>query len=250
MAPTPGKERLIKRIWHSIARILCSGIMCTLYRVRAYGMKHVPRKGPVIILCSHQCYLDPIFVQSWVPRNFHFIARRTLWNSKLLGALLNTMYVVPIKQGQGDIAAMRTIIAKLKAGNAVCLFPEGERTFDGMISDVKPGFGLISRRSGAGIVPVVLEGAFECWPRMKKFPKLSKVTVSFGEMITTEEIKRLGDREFAKFLTHRLRQMHNELRLKMGREPFDYSQDTPQTPVNVAPQTSTDASGSAPGQES
>ncbi|MCD6394694.1 MAG: 1-acyl-sn-glycerol-3-phosphate acyltransferase [Planctomycetes bacterium] len=222
MAPTPGKERLIKRIWHSIARLLCSGIMCTLYRVRAYGMKHVPRKGPVIILCSHQCYLDPIFVQSWVPRNFHFIARQTLWKSKFLAALLNTLYVVPIKQGQGDIAAMRTIIAKLKAGNAVCLFPEGERTFDGMISDVKPGFGLISRRSGAGVVPVVLEGAFECWPRMKKFPKLGKVTVSFGEMITTEEIKRLGDREFAKFLTHRLRQMHNELRLKIGREPFNY----------------------------
>ncbi len=250
MAPTPGKEKLVKRIWHSIARILCTGILCTLYRVRAYGMKHVPHKGPVIILCNHQCYLDPIFVQSWVRRNFHFIARQTLWNSKLLGAVLNTLYVVPIKQGQGDIAAMRTIIAKLKAGNAVCLFPEGERTFDGRISDMKAGFGLISRKSGAGVVPAVLEGAFECWPRTKKFPKPGKVVVRFGEIITTAEIKRLGDREFAKFLTRRLRQMHNELRLKMGKQPFDYPEDARDTVVGVASETSVDAPGSEPRQES
>ncbi len=250
MAQNPGKEKLVKRIWHSIARILSTGILCTLYRVRAYGMKHVPRKGPVIILCNHQCYIDPIFVQSWVPRNFHFIARQTLWNSKLLGALLNTLYVIPIKQGRADIAAMRTIIAKLKAGNAVCLFPEGERTFDGRISEVKAGFGLISRKSGADVVPVVLEGAFECWPRTKKFPKLGKVVVSFGETIKTEEIKRLGDREFAKFLTRRLRQMHNELRLKMGREPFDYPQDAPDTVVGVPSQISVDEPGFEPRPES
>jgi len=250
MPQTPGKERFIKRIWHGIARVICTAIVCTLYRVRAYGMKNVPRKGPVIILCNHQCYLDPIFVQSWVCRNFHFIARQTLWESKLLGALLNTLYVVPIKQGQGDIAAMRMIIARLKAGNAVCLFPEGSRTFDGRISEVKAGFGLISRKSGAAVVPAVLEGAFECWPRTKKFPRPGKVAVCFGEPVTTEEIERLGDREFAKFLTRRLRQMHNQLRVKMGREPFDYPEDVPDVAAGVAAQMPVDAPAPAPPQES
>lgn len=143
-----GREPLLKRIWHGLARILCTGIVCPLYRVRAYGMKNVPCKGPLLILCSHQSFLDPIFAQSWVSRNFHFVARESLWESKVMAALLNPLFVVPIKQGAGDISAMRRIIAKLKAGCAVCLFPEGSRTWDGTVQEVKPGFGLISPNPG------------------------------------------------------------------------------------------------------
>ncbi len=218
-----GAEPLIKRLWHGLARIMCTAVVCTLCRVWAYGMKNVPRKGPLLILCSHQSYLDPIFAQSWVLRNFHFVARESLWDSKVMGGLLNTLFVVPIKQGAGDIGAMRRIIAKLKGGCAVCLFPEGSRTWDGKVDEVKPGFGLISRRGQADVVPAVLEGAYECWPRTQKFPKIRKVNVMFGERISYEEIERLGDREFARVLTDKLRRMHNELREKMGRPPFDYS---------------------------
>jgi 1-acyl-sn-glycerol-3-phosphate acyltransferase len=102
--------------------------------------------------------------------------------------------------------------------------PEGTRTVDGRIADIKPGFGLLSRRSGAKVVPVVIDGAFECWPRHKKFPSIGKVTVSYGELITPELVRELGDKEFARVITGRLRQMQNELRIKSGKEPFDYSQ--------------------------
>jgi 1-acyl-sn-glycerol-3-phosphate acyltransferase len=218
-----GREPLLKRIWHGLARILCTGIVCPLYRVRAYGMKNVPCKGPLLILCSHQSFLDPIFAQSWASRNFHFVARESLWESKVMAALLNPLFVVPIKQGVGDISAMRRIIAKLKAGCAVCLFPEGSRTWDGTVQEVKPGFGLISRRGEADVVPAVLEGAYDCWPRTRKFPRLGRVNVMYGEVIPYREIERLGDREFARVLTEKLRRMHNELRVKMGRAPLDYS---------------------------
>jgi 1-acyl-sn-glycerol-3-phosphate acyltransferase len=217
-----GAEPLIKRIWHTIARTFSTSVVCILYRVRVYGMKNVRRRGSVLILCSHQSFFDPMFVQSWAPRNFYFIARESLWRSKPLGALLSTLFVIPIRQGAGDIGAMRTIIAKLKAGCAVCLFPEGSRTWDGKIRDVKAGFGLISRRGEADVVPAVIDGAYEAWPRTRKFPRPGKVNVMFGEVISYKEIERLGNREFARVLTAKLRVMHNELRVKMGREPLDY----------------------------
>jgi 1-acyl-sn-glycerol-3-phosphate acyltransferase len=218
------KPGLGEIIWHTFVRIVLTGTICTLCRVCAYGMKNVPKDGPVLLLSNHQSFLDPIFSQSWIYRGLHFVARESLYENKIFGFLIRYLHTVPIKRGQADLAAMRTIIDRLKCGSAVCLYPEGTRTGDGRIAEIKPGFSLLSRRSGAKIVPVVIEGAFECWPRHKKFPKIAKVVVSYGKPITSERIKELGDREFAKEITAQLRRMQTELRLKLGRNPFDYTQ--------------------------
>lgn len=225
MPRTDGKERLIKVIWHSFIRVFCVVAIALLWRVRIYGRKNVPKKGPVLVLSSHQSYLDPFFAQSYLLRHFHFIARETLWDNKIVGPLMNSLFTIPIKQGEADIAAMRKVITKLKADSVVCLFPEGTRTFNGKITEVKPGFALLSRKGNAQIVPTVIDGAFECWPRSQKFPKFRKIAVMYGEVITPEQVKELGDREFAKVLTQKLRQMQKELRKKLGKEPFDYSED-------------------------
>ena len=115
------------------------------------------------------------------------------------------------------------IMSLLKEGNIVCLYPEASRTHDGKIADIKPGFSLLSRRTKASVVPVVIEGAFEAWPRHAKFPKPKKVLMMCGPVITAEKIKELGDVEFAKHMTSEYHRMQNELRAKMGREPINYS---------------------------
>ena len=91
-----------------------------------------------------------------------------------------------------------------------------------MIADVKGGFSLLSRRSQAVVVPVVIEGAFECWSRERKFPKLGRIYLKFGKGFTPDEIKELGDEAFSKAFNERLQTIQNELRIKRGVEPFDY----------------------------
>jgi 1-acyl-sn-glycerol-3-phosphate acyltransferase len=216
------KKRLLI-IWHCIARVLCTAVVCSLYRVHACGMKNVPKKGPVLVICNHQSFLDPIFSQSWVVRNFHFVARESLFEIKFFGALISSLYTIPIRRGHADVSAIKTIIEKLKQGLPICLYAESSRTHDGKIGEIKPGFSLLSRRSGAKVVPAVIDGAFEAWPRSRKFPKITKVAVAYGQPFSAEQIKELGDKEFARLLTGKLRQMQNELRSKLGKEPFDYS---------------------------
>ncbi len=138
------------------------------------------------------------------------------------------MYAIPIRQGQADIGAIKTVISVLKLGRAVCLYPEGSRTFDGRIAEIKPGFGLISRRANVPIVPAVIDGAFECWPRTKKAPKLfGRVAVLYGKPIPAEHVKEVGDEVFAGELTRQLREMQAELRKKLGKDPYDYTTPVP-----------------------
>ena len=46
----------------------------------------------------------------------------------------------------------------------VLIFPEGTRTRSGEIAAFRPGFTALAVRSGAAILPVAVDGAFQAWP--------------------------------------------------------------------------------------
>lgn len=216
------KEGIFKFIWHQFCHYLSVGVVSTLYRQKTYGSGNIPKRGPVLILSNHQSLFDPIFCQNWIWRPFYFVPRDTLLDVPFWGRLFRSFFIIPIKRGQADIAAMKTIIEVLKQDKAVCLFPEGTRTHDGRIGAIKPGFGLISRRTGAMIVPMVIDGIFEAWPRTQKLPKLGKVAVIYGEPISPEYIKSKSDEDFAVELTQTFQKLQADLRTRLGKQPYSY----------------------------
>lgn len=195
-------------------------------RTKVYGKQNIPKKGPVLILCNHQSFLDPMICQRGSSRDFWFVARSTLYSSAIVGKAMGHLNTISIQQGGSDIASIRKIIGKLKEGCAVGLFPEGTRSTDGKIGTIKPGFTLIIRRSGATVVPAVIDGSFKCWPKGQKKPTLfCKGAIMFAEPISAETIIEQGDEEFARKLTEQMRQMQNQIREKSGKKPIDYSNE-------------------------
>jgi len=210
-------------IWFRFARV-CSRIFCRLFfRIRVYGVDNIPANGPCLLVSNHQSFLDPLFCGNPLKRPLHFLARHTLFKNKFFGWLISSINTTPVKRGQADLSAMKTVIEKLKAEQVVCIFPEATRTADGKIAALKPGLALLCKRSNASVVPVVIDGAFEAWPRHKKiFSPWNKITVCYGDCITIEQIRSLGDRELAENLTNTLRRMQNDCRIKNGKEPYNY----------------------------
>jgi 1-acyl-sn-glycerol-3-phosphate acyltransferase len=200
----------------TITRVLCLA--------KIYGKENIPKTGPVIILCNHQSFLDPMLCQRGSSRDFWYVARSSLYTSPIIGRAMGHLNTIPIHRGESDIASIRKIIGKLKAGCAVGLFPEGTRSLDGKIESVKPGFTLLIRKTKACVVPAVLDGTFDSWPKGQKWPKLfCKSAIRFAEPITAETILEQGDEKFAQLITEQMRKMQNELRTGLGKEPFDYS---------------------------
>ena len=216
---------LVNTIVYEIIRDILFVTFVPFFRLRGYGVKNVPSNGPVIFLSNHQSFFDPIFCQVLVRRHMYYVARDSLFKNKVLGSFIKYVHAISIRRGTADIGAMRSIIGVLKKNRTVCLFPEGTRSVDGKISQIKPGFSLLTRKTGAMVVPVVIDGAFECWPRDKKWPSLGKVRVSYGEAISAEEIAEMGDKAFSVFLTKKMRQMQDELRKAGGKEAYIYSED-------------------------
>ncbi|MHC4834927.1 MAG: lysophospholipid acyltransferase family protein [Planctomycetota bacterium] len=224
MAEVKNKDGFFRRLWHEIGRFISVGLVWLLYRVKVYGKENIPADGAVLVLSSHQSLFDPILCQGWLRRPFYYVPRETLFRG-FWGAVIDSFYTIPINQEKAGIKSMRAIIDVLKRGRLVCLYPEGARTVDGRIDEIKPGFSLLVRRSDAVMVPMVIDGIFERWPRGRKYPKPGgRVGVLYGTPIAADHIKRVGEESFIKEFNHIMRSMHNDLRQKMGREPLDYDE--------------------------
>ena len=211
-----------KMRWFRFARWCCKVFCKLFFRIHICGRENVPDKGAIMLVGNHQSYLDPVFCGIYLKRPLYFLARDSLWRNSFFGRLISSVNTIPVKQDKGDLSAMRKVISKLKEGWGVCLFPEGTRTSDGKITPFKPGFGLLCRRGGATVVPVVIDGAFECWPRHKKIFSPGPIEVCYGKAIPAGEVANMSDRELAELMTDTLRRMQTESRIKQGKEPYNY----------------------------
>ena len=237
MVEVKNKEGLLRRIWFQFWRFVSVGLVWLMYRVTVYGKENIPRQGPALVLSNHQSFLDIMLCQGWLRRRFYFVPRDTLFVG-FWGWMIDSFYTIPINQDQPGLKSMKAmieslaggwtgtkaIIEVLKRGHIVCLYPEGARTLDGKIDEMKAGFSLLVRRSGAVMVPTVIEGAYDCWPRGQKYPKFGgRIGVMYGKPIRAEHIKELGEEKFIAEFNQILQTMHNDLRQKMGRPPIDYN---------------------------
>ncbi len=218
------KEQL-SGMWYDFIAGTCRLLSYAFFRLRVRGLENMPQTGPFVIACNHQSYLDPVFCSVCLPRRVTFLARDTLFTNWFFGRLIGSLSAIPVKRGQGDLGAMKEIISRLKQGRGVCLFPEGTRTSDGRIAEIKPGFGLLCRRGKATVVPTVVDGAFECWPRGRKMFKPGKVWLTYGPPIAPEHIKEMNNQQLADELTRRLRELQDQMRRQRGKPAIVYDQE-------------------------
>jgi 1-acyl-sn-glycerol-3-phosphate acyltransferase len=154
--------------------------MPALFRVRVFGRENVPRRGGALIASSHQSYLDPALVAVGLKRPVSFMARSDLFGAPLFGALIRSLGAFPVERGGADVGAFREAVRRLQHGSLLLVFPEGTRTPDGSIRPLKEGLPALAVRAGVPIVPAVIDGAFELWPRSRALFTLGRVWVAFG----------------------------------------------------------------------
>ncbi len=213
----------IKDLWYSLVRFIVMVIGHVFWRLRFEGCENIPKEGAFLLLSNHQSFLDPVLCAVASKRRLTFVARDSLFEVKVLGPIMKSLNAIALRRGESDIVAMKAVVARLKEGNAVCLYPEGTRTVDGKIAKIKPGFGLLTRRGNAGVVPMVIDGMYELWPKGQKYPKRGEVNVMVGRYYSPQEIKEAGEEGFAQILTDQMRSMQAQLRKKAQREEFIYT---------------------------
>lgn len=167
---------------------LCGSILKvtadTAFRGEIFGADLIPAKGPILVAANHCSHLDPPLLGCQLPHRVRFFARKSLWIPGFPAWWMDHIECIPVDRDGADVAALKKTIAALEAGSVVILFPEGTRSFDGLLQPAKSGVGMIACKTGAPVLPVRLFGSFEAFGRGAKYPRPHPVSYVFGPALT------------------------------------------------------------------
>lgn len=146
-------------------------------RMRVAGLELVPARGPLLVVPNHDSQMDPIMVGLALRRfrALRFLGRSDLWRNRPLGWLLYAAHQIPIKRGAQDAAALDEAITALRAGEAICIFPEGKLSRGESLRARTGVARLAAACPEARIVLCTVGGATD----FARFPKRPRVDVQF-----------------------------------------------------------------------
>ncbi len=177
----------------SMIRFLVGRLFAGRYRIKVQGFENLPGQGGVLLLGNHVSWLDWAMVQIASPRPVRFVMHKSYYQRWYLKWFLNFFGVVPIARGHSK-EALKQINALLKAGEVVCLFPEGAISRNGQLGEFKRGFERTVEGVDAVIVPFYLRGLWGSrFSRSSERMKLTSrrglrrdIIVAFGPAISIE----------------------------------------------------------------
>lgn len=175
-----------------ILRFFGLGFSRLFYRVSPVGLEQLPQGG-FLLLPNHITWVDAIVLLLACPRPIRFIIDAGVYQNRFLNPLLRAVGCIPITARKAK-DAMRDAVARIRAGEIVCLFPEGELSRSGSLLRLRRGYEIIARQAEAPVVPVWLDRLwgsifsfkggrfFTKWPSSIPY----RVMVAFGAPLNAE----------------------------------------------------------------
>jgi 1-acyl-sn-glycerol-3-phosphate acyltransferase len=180
-----------------------TGVLC--FRLRCHFRHRMPPRGAVLVCANHQSFLDPVLVGIAMRRRLNFLARKTLFRFGPFAWLIDTLDAIPLEKDGMGIGGVKESLRRLKREESVLIFPEGQRTPDGKLHPLQPGFLALARRGQATLLPVGIAGAFEAWPRWARWPRPGHIVVTVGEPMEPSQVQALDDDQLIGELQRRMR---------------------------------------------
>lgn len=209
-------EHLMLLLFRAVARVV--------YRLRAQGLENLPAGGALLV-SNHISYVDALLLQVAFPRKVWFLAvhgrqRRglTLWFYRISG-------VIPLSSARAT-EGLRLAIRKMKEGELVCVFPEGQVSRTGALMEIRKGFETLAKRAEVPVVPVFIDslwGSIFTYANQKLVFKLPEqfplsVLVAVGPPLSHRSVNPVLARQALLDLGERAYQQRDELRRHLGYE--------------------------------
>ncbi|MFG1999912.1 lysophospholipid acyltransferase family protein [Spirillospora sp. NPDC048911] len=171
-----------------LLRIVLSPIMYIVWRPQNSGMKHVPKKGPALMVGNHLSFADHFFGPLPLFRPIFFIGKDDYFTGRGVKGLISKAFftgvgVVPVDRTGGSAAeaALQTGLRILNEGKLLGIYPEGTRAPDNRLYRGKTGVARLALKARVPVIPMAMINTFELMPPGQAYPKLGiRPGVRFG----------------------------------------------------------------------
>jgi 1-acyl-sn-glycerol-3-phosphate acyltransferase len=163
---------VLKRVGWAVAH--------SCFTIRVEGCENIPPSGPLIVICNHFHWSEPLLLGISLPWEAEFIGSAAAMRLMGVGWFLRMYGGIPVERGGFNRSALTTALGFLRQGRIVGIFPEG-RTHKTALGESFPGMAFLAKHSGAPVLPVAVEGTDDAEGALRLFHRLPAV-VRFGEV--------------------------------------------------------------------
>ncbi|CAB4645382.1 unannotated protein [freshwater metagenome] len=155
-------------------------------RFNSQGVENIPREGGAILAMNHIGYLDFALIGTCalpVKRYVRFMAKRELFDNKIVGPLLRGMHHISVDRSSGSASFVAALRA-LKSGEIVGIFPEGTISVSFELKEFKSGAVRLAIGADVPIIPTAVWGSQRIWTKKVKRDLSRKkvpIYVAFGK---------------------------------------------------------------------
>lgn len=186
-----------------VGLLLVEGIYTRRFNITYDSLPKI--EGPCLYMANHTTDIDPEIVFFSIREHAYCVAAENVLRSGFLGKIL-TYLVSPIyiSKNTMDYRAITDVLKVIKAGKKVVLFPEGNRSFDGLTAPVEEATAKLAQKAKCDLVLLRIEGGFFTQPRFAKSLRKGKMHISFAGHLTSEEISELNTSELTSVINEKL----------------------------------------------
>ena len=182
------------RAFWSLLRGLYSPSLIKENGVEASGVELLP-DPPFLLMADHANALDPYVLGSFSESPIRYMANIEGVHP-LKAAFAELVGAYSRRKGANDLAALRATIELARSGDAIGIFPEGDRSWDGSSSAIHSGTGKLARRLalryGTPLVLARQKGNYLTRPRWASRPRRGSWSVDFL-VYDADELGRMSD---------------------------------------------------------
>ncbi|MHB8263751.1 MAG: lysophospholipid acyltransferase family protein [Acidimicrobiales bacterium] len=163
---------------------------------------------PLIFVANHCSHLDTPLMLSVLPKRFRkkvvvaaaadYFFDRT-WKAHLFSLALGA---IPVERKRPDRTSARLAVSLIEDGWNLVIFPEGGRSPDGWMQEIRGGAAYMAEHTGRPLIPVHIDGTYAIIPKGGSRLQPGSTRVTFGRPIshtTGEDAHHIGERIYQEF---------------------------------------------------
>lgn len=207
-------QQVFWTIFFAAVRPFARPILCYRYRRE----KRV--KGPAIILCNHNLDTDIGLLGLSYRQAMRVVASEHIFRLGIL-TLLIRLFFAPIMRmkGKTEIMTVRNILTTVKNGGRVCIFPEGNRSFNGLTGEITQATASLVKLAKCSLITYRIEGGYFKHPRWARKGRRGPVYGQEVGRYTPEELSQMSVDEVLRLIRSDL---HEDAYARQAEHPAPY----------------------------
>ena len=157
-------------------------------RVDVEGREKIVPGRTYVLASNHQSLFDTPIVFAYLPLSFRILYKKSLNRIPFLGwhLFLSGHVGVERENPTRARASLDHAAERIRSGTSVVVFPEGTRSYDGVMRAFRKGSFRLALKAGTPVVPVTISGSHRVMKRGKVTVYPGKVSLRIGEPISVE----------------------------------------------------------------